>query len=180
MNNFTPEIRLCTGICGRMTRNSRHLKKDFPDTVSRQRDGKCRWCLHHEHEAGAAPAERATPTSGLQPCRGICGRLTRHCRVRLADAPESVTRVRDGKCQWCLDHGDEENAQLPPRTGRPPRKTNRPVSEANVQQAAAEYAAYTAARNARLARREQRERASIQRQLLAARGQLLTAGSRRA
>jgi hypothetical protein len=186
-HDLKPVIRLCEGVCGRMTRNTRHLKKDFPDTVARDRDGKCRWCLDHEHEVGAVRADRAAPVEGLQPCKGVCGRLTRHSSIRVADAPESVTRVRDGKCQWCLNHEGEENPELPPKTGRPHRTGRNPraasqttVNEANVRQAAAEYEALVAARRERLARRERRERASIHQQLRAARGQLVTAGSRRA
>lgn len=177
-SGMKPQITLCLGVCGRMTRNTRFLKKDYPDTVVRDRDGKCRWCLDHEHEVGVTHVPRAEAVNGLKVCKGVCGRLTRHSRIPVADAPESVTRVKDGKCQWCLKHGDEENPELPPRTGRPPRTLNKAqVNEANVEAAAAEYEAYTAARRARLA---QRERASIHQQLRSTRGQLVTAGSRSA
>lgn len=172
------KLRLCTGTCGRMTRSSHQKKKDHPDTVARVGDGgKCRWCMNHPDGDLTPPKPKSPALRGIHLCLGSCGRMTRHGKTRVADAPDTVTRAKDGKCGWCLLHG-EKTAEMTPKAGRPPKAdSQRKVSEENVQLAAAEYQAYTAARRARLARRE---RASMHQQLRSARGQLVTAGSRSA
>jgi hypothetical protein len=35
-------------------------------------------------------------------CAGPCNRMTRVSKVKIADAPGTVCRVRDGKCKACL------------------------------------------------------------------------------
>ncbi|UOK18384.1 hypothetical protein SEA_BRUHMOMENT_68 [Arthrobacter phage BruhMoment] len=159
MNDFTPKITRCAGTCGRMTRNTRFLKKDYPDTVVRERDGKCRWCLNHANEPGNLPPVKAVPVSGLVLCAGICGRITRHSRILISDAPQSVTRVRDGKCQWCIDHEDDPSAVFPPKPGPKPAKP-RVHRDAGIEQAVAAYNHFAADRRARLARRARMQTAA--------------------
>lgn len=65
-----------------------------------------------------APATRRERKPVVRPCTGTCGRLTRPASVRGTDAPETVARVRDGKCRACLRG---------PSTSRPPRAP-RPVA----------------------------------------------------
>ena len=161
-----PAIRPCAGRCGRMTRNSRKSIEDYPDTVCRERDDMCRWCWNHrDDDAVWRPKAAAVPVHSFRICKGHCGRLTRHSGILIADAPQTVIRAKDGKCQWCIDHPGEV---LPPKPGRP-RKAPAPVGDEVVAQARADLGAFNAARQARLA---QRERASIHEQLRARRGSM--------
>lgn len=58
--------RVCTGTCGRMTRNSRMLERHHPNTVNRVKDGMCPRC---RDEAYPEYAERRRVRQRKRPYR---------------------------------------------------------------------------------------------------------------
>jgi hypothetical protein len=169
-------IHPCRGHCGRMTRNSHHRLEDFPGTVARHRGGMCQFCWQNPDPTSIPAIPTSEQRAGLVPCKGSCGRMTRHSAMPMKDYPGTVTRIRKQRCHWCLEHGDE--AGPPPerrhavpkpyqkRDGRAASVT-REVPAERVEKVSAELDAYTRARNERLARQE---RAKISQQLLRSRG----------
>lgn len=57
-------------------------------------------------------------TFELRLCAGHCNRMTRCSNVKLADAPNTVTRAKDGKCKACLYGNTRDLSNEPITRGR--------------------------------------------------------------
>lgn len=139
-------IRVCAGGCGRKTRPGNVKIEAAPGTVVRRANGKCDRCYRYSGDT----VEQLGPSS-IRLCAGDCGRLTRGAYVRKELAPETVVRVKDGKCKVCLNRESGWTTNQP----RPMRVI--PITDSKISQARQDLESWLEkwrVRHARAIRRE--------------------------
>lgn len=97
---------------------------------------------------GPAPAEET-----IFVCKGDCGRMTRPTRVKLAEAPGTVTRVSKDMCGVCTKKFDPPKHRTLARHEIPTEKLERTLASLD---------AFTEERNRRIAARQLAEDRKLQ------------------
>lgn len=92
------QIVVCAGTCGRLTRSNGQSLADYPGTVVRVKEGRCRRCTPRPRKG----QRRGPGPNAVRACLGGCGRDTRPARYSAELFPNTVIRVRQGKCRPCL------------------------------------------------------------------------------
>lgn len=87
----------------------------------------------------------------LRVCTGSCNRMTRTSNMSINEFPDTVVRVKEGRCATC-NRAKVRGSDVPPR---PVRGNGQRYSEAGVAQARAADEIFQRERAARLARAEQ-------------------------
>ncbi|QWY82797.1 hypothetical protein PP641_gp057 [Arthrobacter phage SilentRX] len=101
-------------------------------------------------------ARRKGPVPNEEPifqCKGDCGRMTRPTRVKLSDAPGTVTRTSKEMCGVCTKKFDPPKHRTLQRTDVPSEKLQRTLNSLD---------AFTEERNRRIAARQLAEDRKLQ------------------
>lgn len=117
-NMVGPKIYPCEGVCGRMLRPANTPKSEHPDTVPVTKNRMC-WSCNHIGKTASKP-EHIFPgpdhvyAPGTSKCAGVCGRLLRSSRMKAADHPGTLPRIKAGMCGRC--YAESQNQPAPTAT----------------------------------------------------------------